>query len=431
MPAVSEKSPAPGEDTRHYRTALIAIVPFVLAFLLSNVFRTMPALIGRYWEQDADLGVDAVGTAAASFNIAFAAMQLPLGIALDRFGVGRVQAILLSVAIVGAVVSAFATGFLAVAGGQLLIGLGMAGSLMGGLVYAARNLPDHWFPGVSAAAIAIGSAGMLLSASPLAGLIEAIGWRNAFLVMAAIAGLLAVMTLMLVRQESTDESGARQESIAQLALGVLTVLRQKQVLAVCLLALATYPAAMAIRGLWIGPYLDTGYGLSTVMIGHAASAMSIAMVIGAPLAGWLASTSDNQNRKPLWRRIDVLLVGGTVFSALCLFGPALVGGGSLLVDVAALAGFGFFGAVYALQYTAARTGFPPEMTGRVLTSVNMAFFGGAALMQVWTGLLADYLPASGSVDAFGAFKVVMGATAAFLLLGSVAFSMLWKWRRED
>ena len=70
------------------------------------------------------------------------------------------------------------------------------------------------------------------------------------------------------------------------------------------------------------------------------------------------------------------------------------------------------------------------MTGRGLTSVNMAFFGGAALMQVWTGLLADYLPASGSVDAFGAFKVVMGATAAFLLLGSLLFSMLWKWRRE-
>ena len=414
-----------GRD-RAIRLAFAALSPFVLAFLLSNVYRTTPALIGRYWAADIGLGTDALGTAAACFNIAFALMQLPLGILLDRFAIGIVQTVLLSIAVLGAVLSGVAETFWTVAAGQLLLGLGMSGSLMGGLVYAARTLPAPWFPAISAIAIAIGSAGMLISASPLAALIEAIGWRGAYFAMAATGAALAVITPILVRTPVSDSARA-PESVGELLRGVVIVLGRRQVLAVSLLALASYPAAMVIRGLWIGPYLQSGYDLSTVMVGHAATAVSVAMVIGAPLAGWLGSGRTGVKgaaRGPLISP-RLLLIVGTALAAVCLGIPALAGGHSLIADVAAMAGFGFFGAVYALQYTVAKDGFAAHLTGRVLTAVNMAFFGGAALIQIWTGVLARWLPEAGLTDPFGAYRSVFGATGVFLFLAVGAFAVLY------
>jgi len=85
---------------------------FASAYLLSYVYRNVNAVISP--ELTASLGISAssLGLLTSAYFVAFAAMQIPAGMLLDRYGPRRVQSVLLLVAAVGAglfaVVNSFA-----------------------------------------------------------------------------------------------------------------------------------------------------------------------------------------------------------------------------------------------------------------------------------------------------------------------------------
>ena len=96
----------PAETTSHrYRVpvlVLIVFMPFAGGFFLSYLFRSVNAIIAP--QLAADLGLDPadLGFLTSVYFMTFAACQLPLGVALDRFGPRRVQASLLMLAALGA-----------------------------------------------------------------------------------------------------------------------------------------------------------------------------------------------------------------------------------------------------------------------------------------------------------------------------------------
>ena len=60
-----------------------------LSFLLSNVYRTLPAILAASLTAEFDLSAGDLGLFAASFHVAFALPQLAIGVALDRYGPRR------------------------------------------------------------------------------------------------------------------------------------------------------------------------------------------------------------------------------------------------------------------------------------------------------------------------------------------------------
>src|SRR6202165_3015327 len=75
---------------------------FAAAYLLSYVYRTVNAVISP--ELTASLGISAssLGLLTSAYFVAFAAMQIPAGMLLDRYGPRRVEPVLLCVAGCGA-----------------------------------------------------------------------------------------------------------------------------------------------------------------------------------------------------------------------------------------------------------------------------------------------------------------------------------------
>ena len=68
------------------RLILSTLLPFAAGYYLSYVFRTMNAVIADGLARDLGLGPSQVGFLTAAYFFTFAIMQLPVGIALDRFG---------------------------------------------------------------------------------------------------------------------------------------------------------------------------------------------------------------------------------------------------------------------------------------------------------------------------------------------------------
>ncbi|RTI49970.1 MFS transporter, partial [Thermus scotoductus] len=153
---------------------------FTLGYFLSYFYRSANAVLAKDLSQDLGLGPAELGFMTSLFYLSFAAVQLPLGSLLDRYGSRIITPALLLVASLGSVVFGLAQGFPTLALGRALIGVGMAAALMGSL--KAFSL---WFPRtyatVSTLLVGLGATGGLLAATPLALLKEAMGWRGVFL----------------------------------------------------------------------------------------------------------------------------------------------------------------------------------------------------------------------------------------------------------
>jgi len=141
------------------KPGLSLFLPFAAAYFISYLFRVINAVIAGTLVAEFDLDAAQLGVLTSVYFLTFAAVQLPAGAAIDRFGPSRVQAILLTIAAVGALVFATASGIVGLLIGRGLIGLGVAAALIAGLKAVADEFPKERLPLLNGAFVAFGAAG--------------------------------------------------------------------------------------------------------------------------------------------------------------------------------------------------------------------------------------------------------------------------------
>ena len=108
-------------------------LPFVAAYYLSFLFRTINATVAGSLTSEFGLGAGDLGLLTSVYYLTFAAAQIPIGILLDRYGPGLIQSAVMVAAALGAALFAVSDNFWLLLGGRALIGLGVAASLTAGL----------------------------------------------------------------------------------------------------------------------------------------------------------------------------------------------------------------------------------------------------------------------------------------------------------
>ena len=83
-------------------TSRHVFVAFWVAYLLSYLYRTINAVVSPELTRELALGPGTLGLLTSAYFVAFAAVQLPAGVLLDRFGPRRVEPVLLAVGGTGA-----------------------------------------------------------------------------------------------------------------------------------------------------------------------------------------------------------------------------------------------------------------------------------------------------------------------------------------
>src|SRR3954451_21018660 len=120
---------------------VVVFCPFAAGYFLSFFFRNVNAVISRDLAREFDLGPADLGFLTSTYLLAFAAIQLPLGVLLDRYGPRRVVSALMCFAAAGALVFGVSQNLATLSLGRALIGLGVSAGLMGAI--KAFSL---WFP---------------------------------------------------------------------------------------------------------------------------------------------------------------------------------------------------------------------------------------------------------------------------------------------
>jgi predicted MFS family arabinose efflux permease len=403
---------ATDEAGKGTRALILALIALACGHMLSTLLRTIPAISLDLMAADFHLEHQALASLTSVYHFAFAAAQIPVGAAMDRFGVRPVSLSLLAGTVFGAVASGFATGPESFAVGQLMLGIATSGMLMCPMTLAAKQLSAARFGLWSGAILSIGNIGMLLSSSPLAFVVDHYGWRSGFWISAVAGIVVALAVFALVPNqpaEHKDDSSPLLQMIEVLRLGLSRPLRG--LIALALVSLAT---SLVLRGLWGGPWLMEIKGLSRVEAGNQLGAFTIAMIIGPLCMGVI-------DRKVGHRRELVAgthLMAGFLLALMALGAPHYAV--SVLLGVAVMPPqydlvlfvlIGLATSAQPLLFGMSRQLVDAQATGKALAAINLAFFLGAALMQSVTGAVA----------ALAGLPAVLLFMAAALLIGTLIF----------
>jgi predicted MFS family arabinose efflux permease len=250
----------------------------------------------------------------------------------------------------------------------------------------------------------IGNSGMLLSSSPLALLVDWQGWRAGYVACAGFALLVAALVALGVPKLPPARDTTRP-TLMQDARQVLALLVSPGLRPVMVLAFASFAGQFGVRALWGGPWLMEEKGLSRVAAGNVLLVYTLTVIVGPMLNGWLAR---------VWPHRVFLLAAGHIIAGLMLL--AMVAGADLPPwwDVLTLSIFGLALCSQIIVFSLVRAAVPEAQTGRALSANNIAFFGGAAILQALSGVAAGF---GGTAAGLGTFAVALLVCAGgFLLL---------------
>ncbi|MFN4088902.1 MAG: MFS transporter, partial [Alphaproteobacteria bacterium] len=172
-----------------------AVAFFCFAFLQ----RVAPAVMVTDLMRDFAVGGAVLGNLSAFYFYAYAALQIPVGLLLDRFGPRRLMTGAALICAAGSLVFALAGNVHLAYAGRLLIGAGCAVSFVGALAVATTWFPARRFAMLTGMAQAGAMAGAVLGAAPLAALLQGTGWRSVMLGGAAVAAILSLALWLTVR----------------------------------------------------------------------------------------------------------------------------------------------------------------------------------------------------------------------------------------
>ncbi|MEC7442519.1 MAG: MFS transporter [Pseudomonadota bacterium] len=364
-----------------------------LFFFYAFILRVAPAVMVDDLMKEFSVGAAILGYLSATYLYIYAALQIPLGLVVDKYGLRGVVAGACALCGIGSIIFSLADSLYLAYLGRGLVGAGAAFSFVGALNMAARWFPSR-FALLGGWAQMMGSAGGFVGQAPLSLAVATFGWRSCNLSL-GIAGLfLAVLLLFTVKDPKEDQASEDNFSIW---LGLKNVCANKQTWLATLAAAGLTSALLAFGGLWGVPYLMKARAIDKPDAASFISIIFVGWAIGAPFFGWLSDRI---------RRRRILLQWGTCGAALTTGITILVPTLSTTLLLVVLFLQGFFSASMILGFALAKDNNPPESSGVALGLINTFVVGSGAILQPLVGVLLDYRWTGEMFDGVRVFNLV-------------------------
>jgi MFS family permease len=391
-----------------------AVAVLCALYMMSQFLRNSVGVIAPDLARDIQLSPAQIGLLSSVYFLLFGIAQVPLGIALDRFGPKPCLLISAGIAVAGCVVFAVAQTVEGLVAGRLLMGLGSASFLMAPFALYARWFVPGQFSTVAGIQLGIGTLGALFATAPLAFSTAVIGWRATFICIAVLTLCISVIVWIVVRDDNRVGTGTNPHtSLREDFAGLWAVIRTPSIGRLFLLQMTNYPSYLLVVGLWGGPYLAHVYGFDLKGRGDILFVPALAQVIGSLFWGPMDRVFGRY-------RPPVLIAVGSVLASLLLL--ALLGKPSLPVLLVLLALLGFSTGLTSLVMAQAKSLLPPHLLGRAFTLLNIGPMGGGFAVQFASGALINLFPAPGGIYPLAAYQLVFGLQAVLLAVAAIAYS---------
>lgn len=399
----------------HGGFALRIFLCFALAYFMSYAFRTINVVIAPDLVRDLQINNADLGLLSSAYFIGFGMTQIPLGLALDRFGPRITEVWVMTLAVVGAVLFALAENFNTLVVARVLIGMGVSACLMAAFSgFRAWYAPSQQGQ-LASAMLVFGTSGALASTWPVHMVTPYIGWRGVFFVLAGLS-FLAILILYFglpVRKQITKLQNEQTRHSANLSWqSYQPVLTNPFFWRILPLGTFCYGGFIAIQTLWFGPWLievmeypsstaaQIVFGFNTVLL--------FAYLFNAWILPRLAKRGINTMRYMTW------MVGASMVLQGCAY----------FLQTPLVWVWWYLFAVTCASFVLAQSiivlYFPRHYSGRVSTTYNLTLFIGAFIVQWGIGHMLDLGIALGWNKA-SAYDLALSVFLVVQILGFIWF----------
>lgn len=315
--------------------------------------------------------------------VVYAVMQIPAGLALDRFGSRRLIATGAVVMAGGQFMLAFTESLPVAIAGRALVGVGDALTFGAALRLVPAWFPDRRVPLITQLTGMTGQLGQVLSAIPLLQLLQISGWTPAYASAASLGVLAAVLALLVIRDNPPDRE-VRTTPVR--FRDVPAVLRNTWLHPGTRLGFFTHMGGLfpltTFLLMWGVPYLTQAQGLSPEAAGGLLT-LSVVTALGAgPIVGLLTGRYPMRRS---WMAIAVVLVDVGLWTiVLALDSPAPVWLLGLLIMAMSVGG-----PISAVGLDYARTFNELRVLGTAQGMVNIGGFLASLLVIQTMGMILD------------------------------------------
>ncbi len=281
---------------------------------------------------------------ASGYFCGYMAMQIPAGVLVDTFGVRGVIIASLAVSSLGSVLFSFSSDLSAAFAARLLIAVGDALVFTALIKLVAEQFADSRFGLFSGISQVSGYIGGMIATTPLAFAVSTIGWRQAFLGVAALTliNLVALSFILPPAAKRVDRYKIRKlvDAVLQTLKRVWSAMGSTESWGCAITFCSHFVVATSLSGVWGIPMLMNAYGFDRTEASKPMLLFMVGTIIGSV---GLSIISDRTKSLLRWliiacvtRIMLLVLIAPSVGNALgpqsvfiSFFVLGLIGGGSM------------------------------------------------------------------------------------------------------
>lgn len=405
------QSPRPDSSHPPFRLS-VCIWSLAATFYLFGFFhRVTPGVLTSELSQSFHLSHAGLGNLSAFYFYFYAAMQVPVGLLVDRVGPRVILTAGCVLGGLGAAVFGLAPNLAWAAAGRGLVGGAVAVGWVSLLVLIGRWFAPQKFATMAGLSLAVGTLGAVLAGIPLKILSDAFGWRMVMVASGGFSLVLGGLIWLFVRNSPTDHRYANfiaPEELEEESIPLHTALRRiMNYASVWLLFWApsgVCGAFLTFSGLWGVPYLVTMYGMNIKAASSVVTLMLLAYAAGSAAFGaW--SDAIARRKTPYLTGAGLAYIG---FAVLGVFPDTPASAAVLLLVVGA-----FGSGVMGLGFVYVKESVPRSLAAAAVGFVNLGVMVGPLVQQPLLGAVLDHY----SNDTAGGYSKT-GMTVCMLILAT-------------
>ena len=406
-------------DVRH-RGAYAVWAVGVSVYLLAVFHRSSLAVAGLEASDRFGISASQLATFTMLQLLVYAAMQIPVGLMVDRFGPRRVLltgAITLTLAQVG---FAFADTYVLALGARFFVGVGDAMTFI-----CVLRLVNSWFaprriPLMTQLTGVLGQLGAIIAAVPMTLALGELGWTKSYLLAASLGIVLSIVLAVVVRDLPTMRSlSGPALSLTHIRHSLGASWAQPGTRLGFWIHFSTQFSATTLGLLWGYPFFVQGEGRSDHVAGLLLTVMVVAIMIAGPILGWAIA------RHP-WHRSTMVL--SIIASIVAVWTVVLLwpGDAPLVVLVVLVVVTGIGGPASMIGFDVGRTSNPIDRMASATGIINQAGFVASLVLVVAIGLILDWRTPGASTDYTpSAFRWAMSFQ---YVLWAIGVTQIWRYR---
>ncbi len=358
----------------------------ILYYCFAYLLRVYPSVMEGELLAHFHITAGGFGILTSFYYFAYAPMQLPVGVTVDRIGVRKSLIGACCISIIGVVLFAQSTDYPVALSGRFLIGFGSAFAYVTALKVATVWLPRKYFATAAGAVTGSGMVAAILTDMYLTHVIECYGYKAALMIPLFVGVVMLVLIVSVVRDKSSKKPPSQQDSAETHALSykqlseyLVMIVKNPQMWLIGIIGALLYLPSSVFLDAWAIPYLKAVYHLTPEQAAWGFSIM---------LTGWICSSFLTGALSDIFGTRKIPLVIAT-FSAAIIASIILYVQLSTAALYVLLLIFGIMCGPHPLCFTLSKENNANKISGTALSFANFLIMMGGFIFQPVVGKLLD------------------------------------------